>query len=144
MAPHSASGTEGAELVLASLVNYAGDPAALRKAAEVHDRLDVAVYPSGLDLLEQPMLMAQVLYPGMAAQSPYPGIAIDVTLSSAPVLIPVPEAYQAASQIQGFRIGVNLPDSLAGTELLLQGFAITPRAENGVFASTDAHTIVIQ
>lgn len=132
----------GGDLVLQTLVNGVGDAADTYKDAVGGDRLFFGVYAPGQSLERAPFLLVQLHRSGALLPSPFPGISIAPDQDSAVVALQAGERFPAAD-VHGFRGALDIPADLAGFSLLMQGFAISPLARNGMFESTDAHEVVL-
>jgi len=135
------------DLVLLTQVAGVGDPLLGSKSALGGDLLTVGLDSPGLTFAWQKPMLALQAYatggslpssaglPDVHVNGALPGLTlIDLGGSPVgPVLLPP----------GGLLLGFVVPPGLVGTTVRIQGFVISPLASNGLYATTDAHEVLL-
>lgn len=128
----------GEDLAIASTINGLGCPLAGVKPARPGDLVVLAFWSPGATFDGLPgALLVQATLADTLPPSPFPGIAVNPAVAPGVAVFLDGAAIPPGGRLTGFV----MPAGLQGIDLLLQAFALTPTAANGIFASTPAHVI---
>ena len=136
----------GEDLILRTGVNTfpTGGPGNDIKTALAGDVLQVEIESPAATFTGSPYLVLVELFAtGFPPPSPLPGV--NVSLTGFVILMdgatPVGPGLQPQLPPFGITNSFLVPAGLSSTSLMIQGFALSPLATNGVFAAADAHEI---
>ncbi len=138
---HIYSGS-GEDLILETIVNDSGDPAASVRFLTMGDFLKMTVRsPAGTFPPSTMLLLGQFFMTG-SPPAPIPGFpAVRIDPVFVFIMAPGPIPSWQVPSMGGFTWGFYVPMTYPGFSMMLQGFAITPLATNGFFAATQGHEL---
>lgn len=131
------------DLRLETRVNSSGAPLDPVKPAAGNDVLEIgAISPGGALATGLPVVLVQLAATGALPTSPFPGIAVNpFDPPGVAVLFDGNTTAPPTPLGGGLTLTGLLPPGLSGFSLVVQGFALTAQAANGIFASTHGHEL---